>query len=478
MPTGTKPLPSLLTIGGIIGSIIGGEILLDEQQAGCVVENLKRYYRLMVDNKAQQYEIYPAIASSDRVSSAAANSPEKIFRQGVLVKTTDTGEWYYIGGISPYWSRGNLIVYKGGSEATSKGKVTKGIYDDFIDKSGGLGVIPLFKKREPQVWYNPALFRDCQGGFGLFWDLLSEFQGGILAVTSHTPSLLFRIKLETESLRKLELTYEADGHYYLSAIAKNDIMRKASDDYPYIYFAFGTNPVVAKTHGLEVYPGFTFDTVTKEVQSVCHQIMTDYECSSPDFLNYIEFNDIDIGAPVYTALPCGSSCSQFGLAGLILGVSRITIKGLQLVYLRIAQPPSQFTTNHIIEWAKEMNVYDTLNVLFEAGKKFKKAVSDLSVAFPQFIATAASLYVAWVEVSYEEGLKEAEERAKELKEIYEKVVNELAGKPPSITDRYLYDEWYEFKTRVENCVREIILENPNITYEELLNQTERCAEYV
>ena len=81
-----------------------------------------------------------------------------------------------------------------------------------------------------------------------------------------------------------------------------------------------------------------------------------------------------------------------------------------------------------------MNVYDTLNVLFEAGKKFKKAVSDLSAAFPQFIATAASLYVAWVEVSYEEGLKEAEERAKELKEMYEKVVNELAGKPPSITD--------------------------------------------
>ncbi|BFI74094.1 hypothetical protein [Sulfurisphaera ohwakuensis] len=460
--------PSLSSLGGILGGIIGGEIILDQQQANCVIENLKRYNSLQT---TQRYEIYPAIASSRRVLKEASNSPEKIFRQGILIKTTDTGDWYYIGGISPYWSPDQLIVYQGGSQATSPGKLNRKTIDDLADK--GLGAIPLIKTKTPPTWYNPPLFKDCQGTFNIFWNYLAEFQGGILTIFTNAPQILLYTQLLIAG--KASLTYSSGGSYYLSIAARNDVMRPASDKYPYIYFAYGTNPVVAKTHGLEVYPGFTFDTVTREVQSVCKNIMPEYYCSSTEFLNYIKFNDIDIGAPVYAVLPCGTSCSQFGLAGLILGISQITIKGVQLVYLRIAQPPSDLTTTAIIEWAKMMNVYDSLNTLMGASKKFKKAVSDLSVAFPQFIATAAALIVDWVEVSYDDGLKEAEEKAKELKEMYDKVVDELAGKPPSITNRYVYNQWWEYKTRVEECAKEIILNNPDITYEELLNEVDQCA---
>jgi len=41
----------------------------------------------------------------------------------------------------------------------------------------------------------------------------------------------------------------------------------------------------------------------------------------------------------------------------------------------------------------------------------------LSTAFPEFIATAAALTVDWLE-SYEEGLKQAEVKARELDELW------------------------------------------------------------
>ena len=60
-------------------------------------------------------------------------------------------------------------------------------------------------------------------------------------------------------------------------------------------------------------------------------------------------------------------------------------------------------------------------------KPLTTAIADLSTAFPEFIATAAALTVDWLE-SYEEGLKQAEVKARELNELYNKVFDELAGK--------------------------------------------------
>ncbi|MUM64049.1 hypothetical protein D1867_02040 [Acidianus infernus] len=467
---GVETVPSLRYLGGIIGTLLEGVITLDCMQENCVKEGLKRYNSM---ESFQRYEIYPAISASRGVLKDASNSPERIFRQGIMIKTTDTGEWFYIGGISPYWGHEQLIVYQGGSEASSQGKLNKSVIDDFVDK-GGLGVVPLYKEKVPSVWYNPVLFKDCQGSFGIFWNYLGEFQGGVLSIFSNAPNIL-RYAEDLIKARKASLTYSSYGHYYLSRAAENDVMRPASDRYPYIYFALGTNPLVAKTHGLQIYPGFTFDTVTSDVSSCCCKIMPEPYCKS-SFLDYIKFNEIDIGAPVYATLPCGTSCSTFGLAGLIMGISSMSVNNVQLIYLTIAQPPSDLTTSAIIEWAREMNIYDSLSKLFEAGKRFKKAIADLSTAFPQFIATAAALTVDWLE-SYDDGLKQAEDKAKELNELYNKVVEELAGKPPSITNRYVYDQWWKFKTRVEKCAKEIIVEYPDITYDELVKEVENCAEF-
>ncbi len=183
----------------------------------------------------------------------------------------------------------------------------------------------------------------------IFRNYLGEFQGGVLSIFSNAPNIL-RYAEDLIKAGKASLTYSSYGHYYLSRAAENDVMRLASDMYPYIYFALGTNPLVAKTHGLQIYPGFTFDTVTSDVSSCCCKIMPEPYCKS-SFLDYIKFNEIDIGAPVYATLPCGTSCSTFGLAGLIMGISSTSVNNVQLIYLTIAQPPSDLTTSAIIEWA-------------------------------------------------------------------------------------------------------------------------------
>jgi len=84
--------------------------------------------------------------------------------------------------------------------------------------------------RSPEKWYNPTIFNDCKGTFGLFWNYLAEYQVGFLPLLSHVLDLL----LLAERKGILSFAYASSGHYYLSRGAE-DLMRTASDTYPYIY---------------------------------------------------------------------------------------------------------------------------------------------------------------------------------------------------------------------------------------------------
>ncbi len=464
--------PSLLALAGALGAVIGGgEIALDTMQQQCVNQNLERFFSYTVQGSAQRYEIYPAIAAAERILKDGANVPDRMFRQGVVIRTTDTGDWYYIGGISNYWSSSKLIVYQGGSKFTSYGKLSRDYLDKFISTTGGLGIVPVFKEKfEAPVWYNPPLFSDCNGMFGVFWNYLAEYQVGILSVPTYAPRLLEEISAKGNLNL---LTYVGkDGSTYLSR-ASEDIMRFVSDSYPFIYLGIGTNPVVAKSYHLEIYPLFTFNGMSQELASSCKKVMPSALCAlSSEFL---EFNGIDIGAPVLAVLPCGTGCSSFGLAGFVLSYFPIKVGSFYAVYLRVVVSPSEFTSSAIAEYAETLNVADLLNGLLDARKKFKKAVSQLSISFPTFIAMASALIVEWTAVTLEEGISQAEQRAKELKEMYDRVVKELTGSPPPYTNRYAYDQWWVYKSDVERCAQQIILDNPEITYDELKRETEECA---
>ncbi|QXJ33009.1 hypothetical protein [Saccharolobus shibatae] len=91
----------LSTIGGIIEAI---SVSLDIAQQQCEMISLKEYYKYKIEGNKKMYEIYPAIAVAERISAVAVSNSSsayelktKIFRQGIVIKTEDTGEYYYIG---------------------------------------------------------------------------------------------------------------------------------------------------------------------------------------------------------------------------------------------------------------------------------------------------------------------------------------------------------------------------------------------
>ncbi|MCG3109501.1 hypothetical protein L3N51_01793 [Metallosphaera sp. J1] len=124
-------------------------------------------------------------------------------------------------------------------------------------------------------------------------------------------------------------------------------------------------------------------------------------------------------------------------------------------------------------WAREMGLDQELSTLLEGSRRFRRALSELG--FPPFISFAAATLVDWMDQSYEQALASAREIARELQATYEKVVQELSGNPPPVTD-ILYREWYEHRLRVENCASEIIADHPDYSYDDLLEEVNYCAQ--
>ncbi len=122
---------SLAEIVRALSAMVGAELAIDNAQERCVIESLRNYFKLDLD---QRHEIYPAIASSNRLLDGTGESQEKVFRHGIVVKTTDTGEWYYIGGVSGYWDSGHLIIYQAGVKFASYGVLSKRVFDGIVKR--------------------------------------------------------------------------------------------------------------------------------------------------------------------------------------------------------------------------------------------------------------------------------------------------------------------------------------------------------
>ncbi|MCG3109521.1 hypothetical protein L3N51_01815 [Metallosphaera sp. J1] len=459
--------PSLSGIASALGPLIGTEISLDVKQEQCLQEALRKEFNLFGQHSYQRYEVYPAVASSGALK-AGADSVDRVYREGLVIRTEDTGEWYYIGGISPYWAADQLVVYQGGSKATSAGKLPARIISGYADRVG-VGAVPLYRERIPSPWYNPIQFRECGGTLGILWNALSAYQLGFLAMLTNVPVI------REYSERYPRLSYSSkDGHYYLSKEAENNVMRVASDTYPVVYEGVGPSPSSIKLGNLvqKIYfPFFTFNVMSREIASICQEVTLKSECTLAS--DYLKIDEANIGSPIVGSLACGNQCSQFGITGLVSKVQEIFLSGLQLVLISAVRPPV-FTSTGIEAWAQELGIGDLLSTLLEGTRRFKRAITDLA-SLP-FIAVAAST-VDWIDQSYEQGLAQAKEKAEELQSLYNQVVQKLAGNPPPLSDRLLYEQWTLYKLKVENCARYIILDNPNIAYDELQTETQDCAGY-
>ncbi|WP_261310611.1 hypothetical protein [Saccharolobus shibatae] len=193
--------------------------------------------------------------------------------------------------------------------------------------------------------------------------------------------------------------------------------------------------------GLSNYPAVTVNGPIDVVLNDCNQIMPSEYCTriavgtvfQPFTLDF-KFNDIDIGAPVFSRQFCATYCSEFGLVRLIKSFSTRTINVLlgnnlqypvEFVFLDVVKPLTDFTTAGIANYAKELNISEGFNVIIDALNKEKKAIAGISAVFPLAIAELASLAIDWSEVSSEEGYRQVEERARELQNVYNEVLSTI-----------------------------------------------------
>ncbi|WP_148284595.1 hypothetical protein [Saccharolobus islandicus] len=66
-----------------------------------------------------------------------------------------------------------------------------------------------------------------------------------------------------------------------------------------------------------------------------------------------------------------------------------------------------------------------LLMIIDAINKEKKTIAGISAVFPIAIAELAALAIDWSEVSYEDGYRQVEERAMELKNVYNEVLSTI-----------------------------------------------------
>ncbi|AOL16260.1 hypothetical protein BFU36_05560 [Sulfolobus sp. A20] len=67
-------------------------------------------------------------------------------------------------------------------------------------------------------------------------------------------------------------------------------------------------------------------------------------------------------------------------------------------------------------------------------------------------------------------------KAEELEEMYNRLLQELVGNPPLVTNRYAYDLWYQYKAKVESCAQETIAYHPDYDYDLLKEVVKSCAQ--
>ncbi|BCU71112.1 hypothetical protein [Stygiolobus caldivivus] len=164
--SGTSPFPvdeefisklnSLLGKLGLPITIAIGYAIVRET-TNCTAVGIKN---LLTQGGIQQFEIYPALAVSGRVSKRAKNIFQ-VIRHGVVIRTRE-GNYYYIGGKSNYWIGGrSLHVFQGSTEFILSPDEGSPIWELIRTAQSNIIVLQVKGIRISRQWVSPKPPVDC-----------------------------------------------------------------------------------------------------------------------------------------------------------------------------------------------------------------------------------------------------------------------------------------------------------------------------
>ncbi|WP_369609895.1 hypothetical protein [Sulfurisphaera javensis] len=406
-------------------------------------------------------QLYPAIATGERMLSDTQSLID-IIRQGIVIKPEDKEDiLFYIGGFSPYWASGNLLVYQGGTVfGGGDVKIAGGVklqgkkylqklrslysYNNVnVTKYMNLVVIPLLAKRNLN-FINPTYYsfppaKNYKETIGIF-----KNSNHLIEMLSYQPYINYL------ALRyRTNFYYIKEGSRYISETFTSggrELLRISSEfPYPYVGF-FNPTPLDISGYATQLFLGLAY------IIAAPPKLMPLYSTKVelyPPFYDYFNtaINFVSLGAPIYLSNfdpNASNNCSTYGVVGLVSGILDFTAKignsitqdrsilsqipslefELGIYVLPVVKLPDSTKYSDIIEYAEALKVNDYVNYLLEIIDKAKRAISSLiSSGVLSGIAFAAVMAVeAWD--SEDQIVKDAQKYIEKLNEIYNYVLNQ------------------------------------------------------
>jgi len=460
---GRLGLPIAITIGYTIV----------RETTTCTAVGLKN----MLKEEVQQYEIYPALAATDRILSNASNIFQ-VIRHGVIIRTKE-GNYYYVGGKSNYWAGGRSFhAYQGSTEFTlnPQGKEDSPIWQKIREANSNIVVLQVKTTRLSTEWVNPKPPEDCQAiivGPLLNW---IESQGRGAMITNYTPA--FTILGENNITIPGRIVYKSGGK--LTASTLLGLMRSTSLTPPYPYFAILT-PIPPN-----------LGTVPPNIQSIARILFAVFPASlDKDLCEFIligsqelcdrlasnsSYNEMFVGAPVFSAYSCPSGCKSVGLVGFVYSINENLLEKLSgnnfpLVPLFFVPGPGtvngEYTDQSIEEYANLLGVGDVLSLSRRYVSSAKRAESEIITALglSAGIAVAIISLVEWYE-DWQKIYDEAKKYGEVAKNVVEKVRNYLNS-----------SRQYDLLSYVDECVANSIseLREESFNEDELYDSSLSCV---
>ncbi|BBG26445.1 hypothetical protein [Sulfuracidifex tepidarius] len=429
-------------------SAVGSEISQDIENItntlGCTVQGMKD----------SGYTYYPALGIVNRaIKNANINGKVEpvsnifqLFRHGVVIESAE-GNYYYVGGASPYWGAGkDFFALQGGACFF----ISDSSIPTLMRKANIIVVRLKRRKLTSAPWQQPNPPEGCSTPVIGWFETAAENSrdaGGVMPnyLPYFTGLPFYQIEVPGSFVK-------VSGDKLSATILKENL--KGISDQPPVPFivarTVGT-PFQQKNPNAVINGMMAVAVLDSQLQEkLCNLFITQDKRICGTLSTVKGFSDALIGAPVFTAYSCLSGCKEPGIVGVVASATQLAGPVVSLVLVPL---PTAYTDQAFEQLASALGVQDVFNESVRALGNAREVIISLQSTYhiSQTLASAIVDHLDWNDreqmmtdakpyveeaIKIEDGIKEALKEAKE--EYLEEYVDECVAYHVNED----YDEWY------------------------------------
>ncbi|BBG23677.1 hypothetical protein IC006_0965 [Sulfuracidifex tepidarius] len=436
-------------------SAVGSEISQDIENItntlGCTVQGMKD----------SGYTYYPALGIVNRaIKNANINGKVEpvsnifqLFRHGVIIESAE-GNYYYVGGASPYWGAGkDFFALQGGACFF----ISDSSIPTLMRKANIIVVRLKRRKLTSAPWQQPNPPEGCSTPVIGWFETAAENSrdaGGVM------PNYLpYYTSLPFHALKVPGILVGISGDK-LSATALKESLKLTSDQPPVPFIVARTvgTPFQQKNPNAVINGMMAVAVLDSQLQEkLCNLFITQDDSICNSLSTVKGFSDALIGAPVFTAYSCLSGCKEPGIVGLVASATQLAGPVVSLVLVPL---PTAYTDQAFEQLASALGVQDVFNESVRALGNAREVIISLQSTYhiSQTLASAIVDHLDWND------REQMMTDAKPYVENYHKVVEAIRSLVEKSGEMFLVG-------RIQECVESTVDED----YETWLDEATDCV---